>query len=209
MLIILPWSFRVPVVRVAVQPLVEPVTLAEAKKQCRADDEDTHDDDYIMGLIAAARMYCESRKGYAFVEQTLIYSLPCFFSGMAIELPRATPLRSIESVTYKDSDNIQATWSAANYEADTDAVPGLLVPIEDADYPSATLWPVNPVKIRYVAGSPIGSPAEPLSPAIQQAIKLLVGHWYQNREPVSIGFETPQNVPYMVDSLLGVDQRVF
>ena len=48
----------------------EPVTLAEAKAFCKVDVSD--DDDLIAELITAAREYCESYTGIAFVKREFI-----------------------------------------------------------------------------------------------------------------------------------------
>ena len=38
-------------------------------------------------------------------------------------------------------------------------------------------------------------------PAAQMAVKLLVGHWYENRETVALG-ASPQSMPFAVDALV-------
>src|SRR5208282_6223196 len=51
-----------------VRPKVEPVTLAEAKKQCRVDSD--FDDDLIADDIVTARLDCENFTHRAFITQT-------------------------------------------------------------------------------------------------------------------------------------------
>lgn len=55
-------------------PVGEPITLTEAKAQCRVDTDITQDDDRIAGLITSARIFVENWKGRALVSQTLLAS---------------------------------------------------------------------------------------------------------------------------------------
>ena len=59
---------------------------------------------------------------------------------------------------------------------------------------SSTPWPVTraqqgAVNITYTAG--YGDPASATPIAIKQAIKILVSHFYENREPTNPGIATP------------------
>lgn len=40
------------------------------------------------------------------------------------------------------------------------------------------------------------------NPAVQQAVLLLVGHWYDNREAVNNDYQTPQSTPFGFEALL-------
>jgi uncharacterized phiE125 gp8 family phage protein len=205
---VLPWDYRLPVVRVVTAPTTEPLSLAEAKSQIRVDQDFNDDDAYIQILIGAAREFCESRKGYSFAEQTLEYSLPYFPGCDAIELPRATPLQSIVSVKYTDSDNVEATWDAADYLTDTDSIPGRLVLKSGASYPSFTPQTGNAVRIRYIAGLE-DSPAVPIPSRIKLAMGLLIGHWYENREATIVGFQHAEELALTVRDLMGIDQLIW
>ncbi len=228
---ILPWNHRVPVLRVVTPPAMEPLSLAEAKQQIRLEQDFSDEDDYLYLLIGAARRFCERRKSYCLVEQTLEYSIDWFphypldglvlpypgsnlgigLSAFAIELPRATPLRSILSVYYSDSNGVAALWDASNYRAETSRTPGLLVPNYGVSYPSFTPQNQNAVKIQYVAGPALLSPSDEIDPCIKLAMGLLVGHWYQNREAAggTGGFGVMREHALMVDDLLGLDQLIF
>lgn len=200
-------------------PTIEPATLAEAKVHLRVADSFTADDAYITALITAAREYCEYRTDKAFLEQTLEwcvdywpavylpsgYARPVNYSN-AIELPRAKPLQSVSSLTYKDSGGVITTMVLnTDYIADTDSEPGRILPPYGQTWPSFTPWPANAIRIRYVAGettSPLSFPQ-----CLVQAMYLLIGHWYENREGVSIGQNVTiesKAIVFAVDALLGV-----
>jgi uncharacterized phiE125 gp8 family phage protein len=69
-----------------------------------------------------------------------------------------------------------------------------------ASWPSATLRDVNGVNVRFVAG--FGSAGTTVPQPIRQAILMLVGHYYENREAILATGAMPKEVPLGVDSLL-------
>jgi len=157
-------------------PASEPVTLAEAKLHVR-QDLDT-DDTLITGLITAAREEVERICWHALLTQTWELVLDRWPAGDAIELPRP-PLQSVTSVKYTDSSGAETTWSAANYVVDTDSTPGRIVLAYSVTWPTVVLQPTGGIRVRYVAG---WTSAANVPQAIKQALLLLVGHWYENRE---------------------------
>lgn len=207
---VLPWNHRIPVLRVVTPPVTEPLSLAEAKSQIRVEQDVSDEDSYLLLLIGAAREFCEGRKCYSFVEQTLEYAIddfPC--SGTTIELPRATPLRSIASVKYTDSDGTEHTWDASEYSADTSSTPGRVVPKYGVAYPSFTPATRNAVKITYVCGPPVESPALPIPSRYKLAMGQLIAHWYLNREATIIGFQHGEKMAISVEDLLAIDQLIW
>lgn len=57
-----------------------------------------------------------------------------------------------------------------------------------------------------VEADPVGPEQMGLTPDVEQAVLLLVGHWYANREAVVIG-GAPATVPLAVDRLLWYRKR--
>lgn len=193
---------------IVVAPTVEPVSLIQAKSWCKVDGDD--EDDTITGLIAAAREYCEWKKGYAFYEQTLEVALSGWCSRL--RLPRATPLQSVVSVNYIDDNSVEQTLASSNYRLDTSGIPGSLIFVQDFSQPALDSYAPRPVVIRYVAGQPNVSPENPFPETVKAAVKLLVCHWYRNREAVIVGTSAAVASSAMelgVDALLGVNQQIF
>lgn len=187
---------------VATAPAIEPVTIAEAKAQCRIDIAD--DDILLSGYITAARQYCELASRRAFVAATYDLYLNDWPVGDVIRLPRP-PLLSVTGVYYTDEDGTEATFAASNYIVDTADEPGQVALKSGASWPAVTLQAVNGVRVRYVAG--YGTSATAVPQQYQQAILLLVGHWYENREAVlaAQGFSVTE-LPLGVRSLLSIDR---
>lgn len=161
-------------------PTVEPVTLSEAKRHVNvvATDEDS----LINGLIIAARELVEQDTSRALIHQTWELELDDWWSD-ALELPRP-PLSSVTSVKYYDANDVLQTLPITSYAVDTRREPGLIW--WDEDYTQATLSDeANPVLVTYVAG--YGATAGSVPQRAKQAILLLVGHWYRNRELAVVG----------------------
>lgn len=139
---------------------------------------DATEDSLILALIAAAREYCENYTGRALATQTIEAYLDDFPCRSEIELPMP-PLQSVTSVKYKDSAGTETTMTAITaYIIDTDSDVGRIVLPYGLTWPSFTPYTVNPIKIRYVTGY------TDVPKSIKQAMLLLIGHWYANREAV-------------------------
>lgn len=160
-------------------PTVEPVSLAEAKKHLNLYDDFTEDDDYISGLIKAAREFGEDLTGWAFAEQTREIYLDRFPAKNYIEL-RQYPLISVTSFTVTDyTGNVTTLQPDTCYIVDTDSAFGRVVLPFGKSWPSMQLYPVNPVKIRFVCGDVVRLPE-----TYKQAMLVHVGLMYQYRESI-------------------------
>ncbi len=175
-------------------PASEPVSLAEAKAQCRVEHSD--DDAYISALVAAARMRVEDDLGIVLVShqwRLTADGFPC--GGGRIEIPR-TPLISVESVAYVDVNGDAQTMDAAGYRVI--AAMGVIEPTLNGSWPS-TAAVTGAAVVEFTAGYGV---AASVPGPIKQAIKLMVGHWYRNRESVVMGTIVAP-LPHGVDWLLG------
>ena len=92
------------------------------------------------------------------------------------------------------------------YFVDTKSEPGRIVLNSGNSWPSTTLRPANGVCITFIAG--YGDAATDVPKKIKQAMLLLIGHYYENREAVLSTGMNAVTVPLAVDSLLW-QNRVF
>ena len=161
-------------------PAAEPVSTSEAKSHLRVDT--TADDTYIGTLITVARQNVESHLRRALISQTWEVVLDAFPAGV-IRLPKP-PLASVTSIKYTDDEGVEATYSSANYVVDTDTEPGRVVLKSGQTWPAVTLAAANGVRVRYVAG--YGAAGSNVPQAIRQAILLVIGSLYENREDVLV-----------------------
>lgn len=189
------------VIKVITPPNEEPITLDDMKSYLRVDDD--NDNMLISSLITAAREYCEGFQNRAYFSQTIELTMDHFpgqrhmrfeeFPFIAfgngdrnrhhhkvIKLPMP-PLQSVLSITYTDDSGATTTLDSSSYVVDADSEPGRLAPASGKDWPNVKLQPINGVRVRYIAGfENVGL----IPKSINQAIMMLVAHWYENRSPV-------------------------
>ncbi len=184
-------------------PASEPVTLAEAKKQCRVEADDTYDDDFIMGLISAARHLAEVEVRQQFITATWRMTLDQFplwmpattWIGSVITLPRP-PLQSVTSIIYYDQSGDPHTVTTDKYTVDTVSMPGRIAPTRCQPWPVVQAT-ANAVAIEFVAG--YGDAAD-VPEAAKLAIKMTVAHLYRNRETIVEG--SYNELPRAAEALL-------
>jgi len=187
--------------RVITLPTIEPILLEEAKSQCRVDIDD--DDAYIESLIGAARLYCEKIDWRSYLTQTIELWLDRWPDDAEISIPRP-PLQSVSKIEYYNTSDTVATFAATSYFVDVVSEPGRVALRYNKPWPSTTLRPTNAICVTYVAG---WTAAALVPKTIKQAMLLLIGHWYENRESTTVG-AVSRAIEFGVMALLGID-RVF
>jgi len=168
------------------------ISIDEAKKRLRVDHDD--DDDDIEALIRAATARVEQRTGRFLLPVDLEFKMACW---QEICIPVA-PIRSVDGVEYFDGTGAAVDLADADWWSDSDGR-NLRVGFRSAPALSADRWPI---RFRFSAGydDPEDLGDDPMlhaDPMDGQAILMLVGHWYQQREtaapvdmrPVPAGFE--------------------
>jgi uncharacterized phiE125 gp8 family phage protein len=173
-------------------PTVSPVSVEEAKSYLRIDHSD--EDLTIQALIDTAVDYAENYTGRALITQVWEETYSEFPREGYIQIPKA-PLQTIDDFEYTEANETTADF--ADYTADLFRNRAVLN--YDESWPSCTLEPVEGIRIEWTCG--YGDDGTDVPEAIRQAIMLLVGHWYENREPVIIG-TIQSNLPFAVQALL-------
>jgi uncharacterized phiE125 gp8 family phage protein len=177
-----------------VEPADTPVSLTEAKIHLGIPDAVTLQDAYILNLIKAATKYAEDWTGRQFFTATWRLSIDRFPSG-EIYLPRS-PVQSVTSVVYVAPDGTATTEDTGNYVLMSDYDPARIMRTPDTSWPSVR-WQPGAVAVTYVAG---WATVATIPQSIKQAILILVGQWFNNREA-----STPQqanSIPMAVEALL-------
>lgn len=193
----------IPIRTVAPSALKPVISLAEAKRHLRVEEDGGDEDELIMGYVAAATQYLDGYEGVlgrALVTQTWSAALSCW-PCQRWRLP-VGPVQSVTSVTYRDSANEQQTFAAANYAKLEDALGPYLSWISGVSFPSLYARE-DAATVTWVAGygDPVAVPE-----TIKHIIRLLVGHWYDNRQVVNIG-NLVNKIPFSVEALIAVARR--
>ena len=179
-------------------PAAEPVSVAEAKTQCRVDTSD--DDAYIGTLITAAREYIESTLDISMITQTWEARYDVF-PLWEIILPRPPMATGTVTVIYRDEagNNQTITSAASAFQVDSNIVPGRIYPLYDNVWP-AVRGDENSVTVRWNAG--YGATGASAPGILKQACLLLVAHWYEMRQPVFAGYSQVLPVPHTFETLM-------
>ncbi len=123
-----------------------------------------------------------------------------YLDWTTIKLP-VPRLQSIGSVTYQDGYGNQQIIDPSAYVVDARSEPARITPTNGTNWPYPPAYTPGSVVVTFDAGSyGDGVTTNTCPRSICQAILLLVGHWYVNREAVSS--VQMSNVPLAVDSLL-------
>ena len=169
-------------------------TTAEAKAFLKVDT--TADDTIIDNLVAAATQSCQVYTNQYFIRTTVEQ----YSDGWgSIGTLYKSPVSSITSITYYDSDNALQTLDSTNYIVDSVSKParigldvgGVLPNLADR---------INAVIVKYTAG--YGTTSADVPEGIKQAILLTLGNWYENRQSVITGrtaTELPLSSQYLLD----------
>lgn len=173
-------------------PSSEPVSLEEVKEHLRIDTNDH--DGYLQTLISAARIIVEGHTNRALVSQQFDLFLNCFRAEIVLPNPK---LISVDSINYIDTNKDTILLDSSVYQVNTKRVPGRIIVEYGQQWPQ-TRQQDNAVIIRFTCG--YGERGDVPRP-IKQAIKLLIGHLFNNREESS-AFQS-HLIPFGVDSLLG------
>ncbi len=183
-----------------------PVSVAEAKEHLRIVDMTT-DDDYIGVLIDTATAWCEDYCDRTFAHKHYTVAFDDFPS-LRIALPRppvqlaSVATNATVTISYVDQGGTTQTltWAQSGtqqFRLDRDHVPALLYPLYLENWPNVRLDD-KAVQVTYLAG--YGGAANVPTPA-KHAIKMLVGHWYANRESVLTG-SISKELEFAVSALL-------
>lgn len=179
---------------------VLPVELPSAKARLRIDTEDENAD--LKGLIAAASQHYEAHTGVALINRTVTAKFDEWPVGGEPIVLRPAPLVSVASVQYLDTGGATQTVAGSTYTVDTDSLTGLVWLAFDKTWP--TLRSVaRAITATYTAGH--GTTPHDVPEIHQQAILLLVGHWYANRESVVVGTIT-SDVPQSYDAIVSTQR---
>lgn len=183
-------------------PAVEPVLLADLDEHMRvatAEESAT-----ISAYIATAREYCEGFQNRAYITQTFELWLDVWPRKNFITIPRP-PLQTITSIKYYGTDNTEYTMPVTDYFVDAKSDPGRVVLAYGKYWPTTTLRPANGVVVTFVAG--YGDAGTAVPQKVKQSIRMLTGHYYENREATIIG-KKGEEVQFAVNALLTLDRVV-
>ena len=164
--------------RLVTAPATEPLTYAEVKAYLRlnGDSEET----FVTNLIVVARQYVESQIWRPLISQVQSMNFDKSELTTQVYNINKAPVISINSVTYYDLNNALQTLNASDWESDIYSNP--------ARFRIKTLPQIydrmNALQVNFTCGY-ANAASVPLP--IKQAMLMLIGHYYENRQDVVTG----------------------
>jgi len=174
-------------------PATTAISLAEAKAFLRVDSDYDDDDSYITSLIGVATNVVEQFTRRRLITQTYNIYYDEFPPFMDLQVGNVA---SVTHVKYYDTDNTLQTLDTSEYDVDIRVKPGRIYQAEDGNFPD-TYERANSVEVEFV----VGSAASDVEDAIKQAMYIVIGRYYENRQDVVTG-TIASELPLMVDHLL-------
>lgn len=177
--------------------LPEPVDLAQVKAHCRIDDD--AEDAYLQGLITTARATIEDMTGRAFRTETRKAFFPCW--GTELVLPRP-PFSDLTHLKYYPAEGGAAvTVDPSTYYVVSTRQLALITLSYGKAWPVAAIRPIDGIEAQFVCGYGAGA----VPSRILHAIKMLVAHWYSQREAVLVANPSAidsKEIAYAVQALI-------
>jgi len=176
-------------------PILSPISLEDVRAHLRIDHTD--EDPTLQLYIDAATGYLEGATGIlgrALVTQSWAQAYPLFTDPILLPLG-LQPVEAVTAINYYDEAGVAGVVGDTLYRlVQAEAGPRI-------ERTTDALWPATAVRddavtVEFVAGQ---APAAVAAP-IRQAMLLLVGHWYAQRETAAAG--NLAEVPYAVTALL-------
>ena len=189
--------------KLSVKPIQPAITRTQAKGQLRIKEDETFEDDFLDGLIPQATRIVELLARRQFITATYIKSLQSFHDTRNVKHPgdhhdthnhhdhegdehdviilEHPPLQSVEEIKYIDTDGNEQILDLADIQLDTFKEPGRIKPAFGKSWPTARKQ-FNSVLIKYKAG--YGDDESTLPPEVKRAVKLVVSHYFENRDLV-------------------------
>jgi len=161
------------------------VTLDQAKKHCRC--QNNLEDELFTGWIRSAEAYCQSYTSQAVLTSTWQWigsEFPVDDDGNDdfIDLGIG-PVQSVNFISYVDADGDDQEMTEDEYQLDPQEIAPRIVPGIGQSWPATEDGNVSAVIVEFIAGYT----SKDLCPAqFSQAMLLIIGGWYKNREDQSI-----------------------
>lgn len=181
-------------------PTVEPISLAEAKAQVRAEDF-ADDDGLLTQLIVDARSHLDGWSGIigrCLINQSWRVDLAEWPGSEGVRLP-FPDVSAITSVKYSDADNAEQTVSSSLYELIEDERGGIVR--FRAAFTAPALYDDRSDRLRVTLVAGFGAAAANVPADLRMGMLLHIGHLYANREAVITGTISTA-VQFSYDSLV-------
>lgn len=178
-------------------PALEPISLVQMKEHLRV--EHSSEDTLISAYITSARLHIEALLSKVLISQNWRINFDKLPTGKVFHLPLA-PILVLNSVSFYTEQTGPNVIPPVDYTIDLDS----FRPRFSLNLQRQNLRAFGAYELNVTAG--YGPAPEDVPADIRQALRLLVAHWYENREAA-----TPlarEHLPYSVRTILEPHRQV-
>lgn len=173
-----------------------PVTNDEQKLFSKIDLPD--DDAIVTSLNETATDYINDTLQKSLTNEVFELYLDAFPPGSCPIVIFRTPLFSVASILYIDTDGVEQTFASSSTKVDDKAEPAAIHLAFNKSWP-ATRREVNAVKVTFTAG--FGVLANTVPERYKTIVKHMFAHLYEHREPMKDKqwVEIPEHLNALID----------
>lgn len=185
-------------------PIALPLSMNSMKDHLRIERSETAYDDDLNDLIVAAAEFIRAKCHVELINTQYRALWNQFPACRTIKIP-LWPVVTVDSITYYDTAGALQTMSASLYQTELIQSPATvtLAPL-GTSWPSTQDEKINAVILTFTTGFGIDSAAVPAG--YRHAMKLLVAHWFRNRESVLIG-SISKELEFSLESLIMLNRE--
>ncbi len=179
------------------EPFTYSISLAEIKNHLRILDSDN--DSYLLSLLPVSTAYCETILGRRLISQQWRLWLDGWQRIIKLPFP---PVITVDAIKYYDLENTLQTLPITDYETDLIDEPAKVKLLNRP----AVINNYNAAYIDFTCG--YGEAGSDVPSPIRQALLMLIGHYYMNRQDILVSFgggpPIALTVPKAADALLNL-----
>ena len=180
------------ITKIKTAPTLKPLGMEDVKRHLNITIGWTEDDEYLDALISVATDKVEQFTRRRLISQTWYAYMDGWPKENYITMPFGQ-LQSVTSVYYTNSAGTQvtsfsdtSTTTTDDYDVDINSDPGRIILEYGDGWPSATLWPMNPIQIEFVCGyggaAATATASQTAVPTmIKHAMRLIISDLYEVR----------------------------
>ena len=183
-------------------PAALPVTLISVKAHLAIENDETAFDDLLADYIRAAADYLRTETHIELIETSYTAYWDNWPSCDTIKIP-LWPVSSVTHVKYLNTSGVETTLSGL--QTDLISCPSRIrLAASSTDWPDLQDDTLNRVRVTFVAG--YGADSMLVPDMVKHAIKMLVAHWFRNRETVLVG-SASKEIEHALESMLQLLRR--
>ena len=165
------------------EPATEPLSYSDVKAYLRLNDDS--EEAFVISLITVARQIVEGQIWRPLISQTWAMQFDYSEIGTNIYNINKAPLLSVTDVKYYDENDTLQTLAASQYEVDIYGSPARFRLINVPKLKDR----MNALQLNFTCGY---TNAAAVPSPIKQAMYLIIGHLYENRQDVVTGTQVHQ-----------------